>query len=69
MLLQERRRAMKTYESPELELIRFETEDVLTASYASKEEFLRACQGVTEVTGQPGYENCNEVYICPNLTR
>ena len=58
---------MKMYESPELELIRFETEDVLTASYASFEEFMAACQGVTNVTGQAGYEDCSEVYVCPGL--
>ena len=58
---------MKAYESPELELIRFDTEDVLTTSFASFEEFMNACQGVTEVTGQAGYEDCTKVYLCPGL--
>ena len=59
---------MKTYESPALDLIRFDAEDVLTTSFATWEEFMDACNGVTEVTGQEGYEQCPEVYICPNLT-
>ena len=67
MIRQERRRAMKTYVSPELELISFETEDVLTTSYASFEEFMNACQGVREVTGQTGYEDCTRVFLCPSL--
>ena len=55
---------MKTYESPELELVSFETEDVLTASFASLQDFLNACQRVNHYLKNPDFPDCPDVYVC-----